>query len=125
MANEKHKFRFKFEFIMPAERIMAVARNNLDSPDENLRSVAKAVLDVTAEASKIKSAMAEDKDADLGPYFDFWFADALNCANQLLDCEEPDARNLARCLIDIERATVKSKESFLVEMKRLGLRPGG
>ena len=36
-------------------------------------------LDVTAEASAVQKAIAEDGNVDLGPYFDFWFADAIEC----------------------------------------------
>jgi hypothetical protein len=102
---------------------MTIARASVTSPDENYRSVAKAVLDVTAEALSIQKAIAEDGRVDLAPYFDFWFGDAVGCANKLLQYDDKEARHLGQCLIDLEKASIKSKESFLAEMKRLGIQP--
>jgi hypothetical protein len=122
MEGNKKKFKLTFNFVMPAERVMQIARDRVDSPDENYRSVAKALLDVTAEAAKVKDALTEDRDVDVAPYLDFWFADAVACATKLLQSDDPDARDLAQCLIDAEKATIKSKECVLAEIKRLGLR---
>src|SRR5580698_8077764 len=107
---DKKELNFNFEFITPAERIMSMARTLVSSPDEDCRAVAKAVLDVVAEATTIQKAMAEDRDVDIAPYFDFWFADAIECANVMLNGENQDARDLARCLIEMEKASIKSKE---------------
>src|ERR1700730_2008793 len=116
MAGKK-KFQFSFQFIEPAEPVMAAARKFVASPDENYRSVAKALLDVRDAGLAIKNAIVEDRDADLAPYFDFWFADAIGCANKLLQSDDDEARYIAQCLIDTEKAILKSKESFLAEMK--------
>ena len=123
MTDKGKQFQFSFEFITPAERVMAFARASIASHDENYRSVAKAVLDVTAEALSIQKAIAEDGRVDLAPYFDFWFGDAVGCANKLLQYDDKEARHLGQCLIDLEKASIKSKESFLAEMKRLGIQP--
>ncbi len=80
---------------------------------------------MTAAGRAIKNAPLENRDADLAPYFDFWFADSVACAQNLLNSDEKEARYLAECLIQLERAAIKSKESFLAEMKRLGIRPKG
>jgi hypothetical protein len=125
MPDEKKQVRLTFDFVMPVERIMAVARDHLDSPDGNYRSVAMAVLDVTAVATTIQKEIAADGNVDLAPYFDFWFGDAVDCAHKLLHYSDSDARDLGQCLIDMEKAAIKSKENFLTEMKRLGIRPGG
>lgn len=123
MEDNKKKFKLTFDFVMPADRVIRIALEHVDSPDENYRSVAKALLDVTAEAGKVKDALTEDRDVDLAPYLDFWFADAIECAKKLLRSDDPDAGDLARCLIDAEKAAIKSKECVLAEIKRLGLRP--
>ena len=39
--------------------------------------------------------------------------------------DDKEARHLADCLIQLEQAAIKSKESFLIEMKRLGINPKG
>ena len=57
----------------------------------------------------IKKAMEENRDADLAPYLDFWFADAIACAQKLLQYEDAESRNVARCLIDAEQAVIASK----------------
>jgi hypothetical protein len=120
---EKKEFKFSFQFIEPAEHLLEAARKFADSPNENCRAVAKAVLDVVAAGRKIKNALAENRDADLAPYFDFWFADSVACAQRLLPSDDKQARYLAACLIELEAAAIKSKESFLAEMKRLGITP--
>jgi hypothetical protein len=117
------EFNFSFEFIEPEPYLLDAARKFADSPDENRRSVAKAVLDVTAAGRAIKDALLQNRDADLAPYFDFWFADSVVCAHKLLDSDDKDARHLAECLIALEKAAIISKESFLGEMKRLGVKP--
>jgi hypothetical protein len=111
-----------FEFIKPTEKLMSLARGLVSSPSEDCRAVSKAVLDVTAEADKVRGKLARDENADLAPYFDFWFADAVECANRLIKDENDDVRYLATCLIEIEKAVIKSKESFLAEMKRVGVK---
>jgi hypothetical protein len=118
-------FNFSFTFIEPSPHVLEAARNLADSPDENRRAVAKAVLDVTAAGRAIMDALRENRNADLAPYFDFWFADSVACAQNLLTSEDKDARYLAECLIELEQATIKSKERFLAEMKRLGIKPKG
>ena len=120
---EPQKFNFSFSFIEPAANLLEAARHFADSPDENRRAVAKAVLDVTAAGRAIKDALLQNRDADLAPYFDFWFADSVACAQKLLASDDKEARYLAECLIQLEQAAIKSKESFLAEMKRLGIKP--
>jgi hypothetical protein len=124
MADVTKRFQFSLQFIEPSETIMASARKLVASPDENRRSVAKALLDATAAGLAIKKAMEENRDADMAPYLDFWFADASSNAEQFLHCDDEEARDVAQCLIDVEKAAIKSKESVLAEIKRLGLKPG-
>jgi hypothetical protein len=116
MANQQ-ELKFSFHFIEPAENLLEAARKLVDSPDENRRSVAKAVVDVTATGRAIKDALLENRNADLAPYFDFWFADSINCAQKLLHSDDKESRYLAECLIKLEQAAIKSKESLLAEMK--------
>ena len=117
--------KFSFQFIEPAPYLLEAARKLVDSPDENCRAVAKAVLDVTDAGRKIKDALLENRDADLAPYFDFWFADSIACAQKLLQSDDKEARYLSECLIKLEEAAIKSKEGLLAEFKRLGIKPGG
>jgi hypothetical protein len=120
---ERKEFKFTFQFVEPVRHLLEAARKFVDSPDENRRAVAKAVLDVTAAGRNIMDAMLEHRGAYLAPYFDFWFADAVACAQKLLNSEDNEARYLAECLIKLEEAAIKSKEGFLAEMKRLGIKP--
>ena len=120
---KKVPFNFSFEFIEPSEDVLEHARKLVDSPDENCRSVAKAVLDVVAAGRAIKDALRQKRSVNLDSYFDFWFADATTCAQRLRKSGDQVSRNLAECLIKLEEATIKSKESFLKEMKRLGVKP--
>jgi hypothetical protein len=120
---ELKEFKFSFQFIEPAGHLLEAARKFADSPDENRRPVAKAVLDVTAAGRAIKNALMESRNADLAPYFDFWFADSITCAQKLLHSNDKEALCLAECLIKLDEATIKSKESFLAEMKRLRVKP--
>jgi len=103
--------------------ILKTANDNLGSNDENVRAVAKAILDVTREATKVKEGIAADGNVDLAPYFDFWFADAIAAANTLLNSENENIRYMAKCLIEQEQAILKSKMDFLDEMKRCGIKP--
>jgi hypothetical protein len=112
---EPQKFSFSFNFVEPAPHLLDAARKFADSPDENRRAVAKAVLDVTAAGRAIKDAMLLGRDADLAPYFDFWFADSIACAKKLVDSDDIEARCLAECLVQVEQATIKAKQSFLAE----------
>ena len=108
MADERKQFHLSFQFIEPVDRLMAVARTFAVSPDENRRTVAKALLDVTAAGLAIKKAIEENRNADLAPYLDFWFADAISSAQKLLQYEDIESRDLAQCLIDSEKAIIKS-----------------
>ena len=71
------KVNLSFQFIEPAEHVLETARSFLDSPMEDRRCVAKALLDVTTAGLAIKKAMEENRNAQLEPYLDFWFADAI------------------------------------------------
>jgi hypothetical protein len=132
MAANKVQFQFSLEYIEPAEYMVSVARKFADSPDENRRAVAKALLDVSAAGLAVKkameprtdteSAMKANTNTDMAPYLDFWFADAISSAQKLLRYDDAESRDLAQCLIDAEKAVMKSKESVLAEIKRLGLK---
>jgi|SRR5579885_1040174 len=122
MAEEK-RFNLTFEFIDPPEHVLATARKFLDSPGEKCRAVAKALLDATAAGQAVRNALTHNQDADLAPYFDSWFADAVNAAQELQRSDDKETRNLADALIVLEQASIKSKENFLGETKRLGIKP--
>lgn len=124
MTDKRKKFSFSLKFIEPVEHLMTTARAFATSPDENRRSVAKALLDVTALGMDLKNAIEENRDADMAPYLDFWFADSVACARKLRHYEDPESRDLAECLISAEQDVIASKESVLSEIKRLGLKPG-
>jgi hypothetical protein len=125
MANKGVPFKFSLILIEPAERLMAIARKWRDSPDENRRCVTKALLDVTDLGRVIADNMMNDRNTDLAPYLDFWFADAVACAENLSKYEDAESRDLAQCLIDSEKSLIKSKERVLAEINRLGIRPSG
>lgn len=57
----------------------------------------------------------------MAPYLDFWFADAVACAEKMTKYEDTDSRDLAQCLIQAEREVIASKESVLAEINRLGI----
>jgi hypothetical protein len=122
MADDRKQFQFSLNMIEPAEHLMAAARKLVDSPDENRRAVAKALLDVTSEGLALKKAMETNTNADMAPYLDFWFADAIACAKKLLQYEDAESRDLGECLIETEKAVMKSKQSVLGEIKRLGMK---
>jgi len=124
MAGGDKELQFRMNFILPEDRIMNIARQHLNSPDESCRAVAKALFDVTTEAKTVQEALQEDRSAKLDSYLDFWFADAIEHANKLLTSSDTDARVLALCLIDMEKSVISTKESLLAEMKRTGTRPG-
>ena len=42
---------------------------------------------------------------------------------RLLQAVDKEAEYLARCLIDSEKAILKSKQSFISEMQRAGIKP--
>jgi hypothetical protein len=123
MSGHPQKVTLNFSFVIPAEMILKTANDNLDSSDESIRSVAKAILDVTREAKRVQEGIAADGNVDLAPYFDFWFADAIAAANSLLNSEKENIRYMAESLIEQEKAILKSKIDFLDEMKRCGIKP--
>ena len=122
MAEKKVPFQFSLSFIEPAEYLMGIMRKFADSPDENRRAVAKAMLDVSAAGAAVKEAMLKNAGCDMAPYLDFWFADALVCAQKLLQYDDAESRDMGQSLIDAEKSVIKSKESVLAEIKRLGLK---
>jgi hypothetical protein len=106
--------------------LLEAARKFLDFPDESRRAVAKAVLDVTGAGRDIKAALlSRDRNVDLATYFDFWFGDSVACTQKLVDSGDIEARCLAECLIQMERQAIKARETFLTEMKRVGIKPKG
>ncbi|MBI3821706.1 MAG: hypothetical protein HY289_03390 [Planctomycetes bacterium] len=115
-------FRFSLSFVEPAEHLMGIIRTFADSPDENRRAVAKAMIDVSAAGAMIKEAILKNAGCDMAPYLDFWFADALVCARSLLEYDDAESRDLGQSLIDAEKSVIRSKESVLAEIKRLGLK---
>jgi hypothetical protein len=123
MSKQPQKVSLNFDFVIPADLVVNAANENLDSDDENIRAVSKAILDLTREATKVKDGMMADGNVDLAPYFDFWFADAIPAANVLLDSKDDNIRYMAECLIEQEKAILKSKTAFLDEMKRRGIKP--
>lgn len=123
--DDSQKASFDLDITLPGESMLLLARESAASPNEDLRAVAKAVLDVTAEGAKVQQGFETGGSVDLAPYFDFWFADAITAAERLLHADNEAARSLARCLIDQERAILRSKEGFLEEMKRRGIQPSG
>jgi hypothetical protein len=123
MSKQPQKVTFDFDFVIPAEMTLKTAKDNLGSSDENVRAVAKAIVDVTREATRVQESLRADGNIDLAPYFDFWFADAVAAANKLLNSGNENIRYMAKCLIEQEQAILKSKRSFLDEMKRRGIRP--
>ena len=118
MASEAQPFNFRLGFVVPADHILAVARDHVDSPDENWRAAAKALLDFTAIGAGIQEAISVGRNADLAPYFDFWTGDAIECATRMFEYPDLDAQNLAHCLIDLEKTAIESKVSFVEEAKR-------
>ena len=101
--------RFDLEFIEPAEHLLARARALADSPDTDCRAVAKAILDSNAESTIVREGITNKLNVDFTPYLDFWFADALECANRLLTHPDIETRDMADCLIKLEAAAIKSK----------------
>jgi hypothetical protein len=108
-----------FEFLVPVERMLEVARQRLNSADADERNVAKAVLDATRVTKRTQAKLMARVHCDMGEYFDHWMGDALESAERLLQSQELDVRSLATCLIDQSRAMIRSKEMFLAETKRV------
>ena len=123
MTDSDSKFNHNFDFLIPADFLLEFARNSHNAQNEDLRAVAKAVLDATHEATTVQKAIAANGKVDLAPYFDFWFGDAIEAANRLIDSDDENTRYLAKCVIGQQKAVADSKESFLREMKRLGVEP--
>lgn len=123
--DKSQKVNLDFEFVIPSDAVVAAARNFVSAKDENVRAVAKALLDLTAVASRVKDAMTQGGNVDLAPYFDFWFADAIAAANSIKSSDDKNIRHLAESLIAQESAIIRSKTAFLSEMKRRGIRPSG
>ena len=110
-------FASKLTFINPAENILAFANDSLSSPNEHLRSVAKAVIDITRESKTLQESITSPN-PDIAPYIDFWFGDSLDFARTLLASPDRMSRNLAQCLIAHEESVVASRAAMLEEAKR-------
>jgi hypothetical protein len=123
MDNEPERVEITFDILIPSNNIVSAARNHIDSNLEHVRAVAKALLDLTAVASKVKNALALGEDIDLAPYFDFWFADAIDAANAIKDSSDESVRYIAETLIEQENLVLRSKTSFLAQIKKLGYPP--
>ena len=118
MPASPEQFRFSFSFTKPVERITQIAQRFQESPNEQRRATAKAVLDVTREGLAVFVGIQKPGTVDVAPYFDMWLGDAIDAANELLLSDDKDDRDLAKCLLDQEQDIIKSKEIFLVELKR-------
>lgn len=116
------KANFEFNFAVPSDRTLAIARDLLDAPEPDTRTVAKALLDATEVAIETRDRIMQGS-CDLAPYFDHWFADSLEAAAREKDSSDPDRRTIATTLMEQAKATFDSKEAFLKETKRLNVKP--
>lgn len=123
MTAEPQKASFDFEVVIPTDMVVLAAKKHTDSDNENVRAVAKALLDLTAVSTMIRDRIKNRQPVDLAPYFDFWFADAITAANLIESSDNESIRFLAKSLIAQEDAILRSKMEFLSEMKRRGIRP--
>jgi hypothetical protein len=117
------KTKLEFQFVIPLDSLLSTARDNLESEDQDIHAVSKAILDHTSESIKIRDAIIADEHVYLAPYVDFWFGDSISAANRLLNHQDESIRLLSKCLIDQEQAALLTKMSFLAEMNRLGAEP--
>lgn len=111
------------DLVIPNEVILQTAREHLNASSEQVRCVAKAILDLTDVTRSVKEALAANRSCDLSPYFDFWFADAIPAATALQNSPEKYISYMAKCLLKQEQAVDRSRRIFLIEMKRRGLTP--
>jgi hypothetical protein len=80
---------------------------------------------IGAVSRNFRRQLEENRGADLAPYLDFWFGDAIVCTEVLQHSEEKDVHYVGPCMIRLEKAAIKSKENVLAEFKRLGVKRGG
>lgn len=111
----------EFEFLDLSEMVLKAAKDHIGHQDENIRAVAKALLDITDVATELRLQMAKPGIVDLSPYFDFWFADAITAAIANMTSDDKTIRYLSRALIDQESAIIRSKTAFLEAIKNRGL----
>lgn len=100
----------------------------LQSGIQDERDVAKALLDTTEVTirtqNELRDSTTNNGSCDLAPYFDHWIGDAIDAAARILKSSvNDDIRNVAKCLIGQSKAISQSKESFLREIKRVGIPP--
>lgn len=115
--------RIGFEFVIPADQLLASAREMLASPIQEYRDIAKAVLEVTDISLDLQHRLSSQIEADFAPYFDYWFGDAIEAAKRHKASSDKGVAAVAESLIAQEEAIVHSKEAFLLEAKRLNIRP--
>ncbi len=114
---------FDFQFIIPTDAVLASAKVLLISDIQQHRDIAKVVVELTDIQKAIQAEIMKDGTVDLAPWFDYWFGDTIETAQQLKNSASVDISHVAHVLIEQEAGIIHSKESFLKEMKRLGVRP--
>src|SRR5262245_4823278 len=113
---------YQLNFIVPAEKVLAEAQRLSEYADDDVRNVAKTLVDQTALVNQanagLENKLQPEGTFDLAPLFDNWLGDSLERAEKLLTHSDESVGWVARCLIEQSEGLAQSKENFLTEMKR-------
>ena len=104
-----------FNFVVPAEGVLATARKMAASSDADQKAVGSTLLDLTEITNRTKDAVADVKNPatyDLAVYFDYKFGDSLEAAKRLEKGGEKEVGYVATTLVKQSEAIAESKAAF-------------
>jgi hypothetical protein len=110
-----------FQYVIPADTVLATARTMAASAIQDEMDVGKAVLELTEIAQKTQAALtgkAGKQNYKLEVYFDYNFGGSLEAAKRLLSSAVDEVYNVAKCLINQFEAVGESRASFLAATKK-------
>ncbi|MBA4190804.1 MAG: hypothetical protein C0467_22690 [Planctomycetaceae bacterium] len=110
-----------FEFVVPAEEVLATARKMASSSNRDEQVVGKSVLDLTEVTNRSKAAVEDvtnPADYDMAVYFDYKFGDSLEAAKRLESATDKEVGYVADTLISQSEAITKSKAAFQAAAKQ-------
>lgn len=114
------KVSITYEFVVPADGVLASARKMATSSNQDEKTVGGAVVELTDIINRTKAAIEDtvsNDTYDLGVYFDYQFGDTLEAAKRLKTSPDKEVRYVADTLISQSEAITKSKTAFLAAVK--------
>jgi hypothetical protein len=110
-----------FNFVVPADGVLATARKMASSSDPDEKTVGSTVLELTDITKRTMVAVADVRSKanyDLAVYFDFNFGGSLEAAKRLEKVTDKEVVYVADSLIEQANSIAKSKAAWQAATKQ-------